>query len=508
MLERPDIHDSLVPGTLVARRFELVSVVGEGGMGVVWSAIDRSLRQGSETPTVALKFLRDAQRESLRHERRLLREAKAVARIEHPSVAKIHEVLETEAGTPFLVMDLLSGEPLSKHMARGALGLAELKIWLSDVISAMAAAHAAGIVHRDLKPENIFILDEPVNGSRVRVLDFGIAKALHTLDSETQDSLTQTGAMLGTPYYMAPEQVFGDNDVDERVDVWALGVVLYEALSGVRPTQANGVGQVLKIIVNKDIPPLPERSGVPNELRMQVARMLQRDRTLRPSMQEVATALSFLDPARSGRPPALKGESSGGKVKGDAPETTGVLAPAQEPTGSSTFDALASRSPKATAKPNWLAWGIGAFALLTFAGAAGFGRKTIAPVSSFAPHSSALNSDVSLANAQGSGLPVASPLLAASAPAAEVTTEPSVSSNASSAPKGAAPKLSVPQPKSAKSTGPKPEAKSAEAKSAEAKSPEPKAPLGDALVPSASNAPGATPAKPATSIFVPSTDRL
>ncbi len=279
----------LEAGAVVANRYELERVVGEGGMGVVWAASDR--KTGNR---VALKFLREDRASDVRHQERLLREAKAAAAVRHPNVATVHEVLETATGRPFLVMDLLQGEPLAARLARdGTLPLPECARVLGAVVDAIQAAHGSGIIHRDLKPENIFLLGAGTSSPSVRVLDFGIAKTVEREDATHAPSLTTTGTMLGTPYYMAPEQIFGDNDVDGKADVWALGVVLYECLSGKRPTQATGVGQVLKVIMNDAIPPLSEVApDVPTDVAALVSKMLSRRRDDRPDLSQVRAVLA------------------------------------------------------------------------------------------------------------------------------------------------------------------------------------------------------------------------
>lgn len=275
----------------VARRYRLLRVVGEGGMGIVWAAHDL---QGGD---VALKFLKSVGQGDGRAGRRLLREAQVMAQLAHPNIATVHGAFETETGTPFLVMDLLRGEPLSAYLAReGAQPPALVACWMRQIIAAVRAAHEVGVVHRDLKPENVFLTEGPPE-TCVRVLDFGIAKA--ALGPGASDlegaSLTSTGAMLGTPYYMAPEQIFGDSDVDPRADVWALGIIIYECLTGRRPTQAKGMGQVVKIIVNGAIAPLEQHGNVPRPVSDVVGRMLSRDRDARPALSEVVNVLDLIE---------------------------------------------------------------------------------------------------------------------------------------------------------------------------------------------------------------------
>lgn len=277
-----DIEESqLEPGARVAERYRLDHVLGEGGMGVVWEAHDETTGEGR-----ALKFIRTDKCGDARSIARLLREARAASAVSHPNVARVFEVLELPEGTPFLVMERLHGETLKTRLARvGKLSPDELGPIGVAIASGVRAAHALGIVHRDLKPDNVFVLSD----GGVKVIDFGIAKELR---SEGETELTTTGAMLGTLHYMAPEQVFGDVDIDERADVWALGVVLYECLAGRRPTEGSGSGQVLKAIMTRAFTPLAVASpGCPGAVSDLVARMLSRERTERPSLDEVVDVL-------------------------------------------------------------------------------------------------------------------------------------------------------------------------------------------------------------------------
>ena len=215
---------------------------------------------------------------------RLLREARAACAVHHPGVVQVHDVVELEDGTPAMVMELLVGETLAERLARHrVMSLPELARIMVRVCSAVGSAHALGIVHRDLKPENIF-LTEAADGWAVKVLDFGIAKltASEGVAART-GAITGTGAIVGTPDYMAPEQLFGEGDIDHRADIWALGIILYEALAGVRPTRGKNLGQTYKVIMTDAIVPLRRRApNVPAPIIDLVDRMLSRDRAKRP----------------------------------------------------------------------------------------------------------------------------------------------------------------------------------------------------------------------------------
>jgi serine/threonine-protein kinase len=257
-------------------------------MGVVWAATDVGTCR-----VVALKLVKHATSEDQRI--RLFREARASWAVRHPHVREVYDVLEND-GAPVMVMEYLAGESLANRLDRaGKLALPEAAGLLLPVVSAVGAAHALGIVHRDLKPENIFV--EAPHGT-VKVLDFGIAKLA---SADMASTLTPSGALLGTPYYMSPEQAFGAKHVDHRTDVWALGLILYRCLSGVLPTRAPNIGDVFKNIVARPIPPLAHAAPhVPVELAVLVDRMLSRLRQQRPrDLHEVAEVLERHTPARA-----------------------------------------------------------------------------------------------------------------------------------------------------------------------------------------------------------------
>jgi eukaryotic-like serine/threonine-protein kinase len=266
-------------GMIVGERYELVRLLGEGGMGAVWAARHIQTRK-----RVALKFIRRMADAGPQARRRLIREARAATVIRHPNILAIHDILEVD-GAPMLVMDLLEGESLGQHLKRRErLGLAETATILLPVMSAISAAHAAGVVHRDLKPDNIFLVALASGGYDVKVLDFGLAKLTATDgDAATSGGLTRSGEIVGTPQYMAPEQAFGERDIDDRADIWSLGVILYECLSGRRPFPGDNLGQVLKRLVSGNFEPLTLAvPDVPVEVAALVTRMLSLDRACRP----------------------------------------------------------------------------------------------------------------------------------------------------------------------------------------------------------------------------------
>jgi serine/threonine protein kinase len=287
------------PGDVLARRYELEVRLGKGGMGEVWRA-----RNLGTNERVAVKVLRDELSEDSALHARFLREARAAKAVKHPNVVELREVHEDDRGAPFLVMELLEGETLGRRLVRcGPLSAAETSGILLPVIDAVEAAHRVGLVHRDLKPENVFLAASPDGSVAPRVLDFGIAKEVAKLATPTTASSAETTAppattasMVGTPYYMAPEQALGERDIDARVDVWALGVIAYECLSGKRPTEATTLGGILKIIVTDGVPPLDGVApSVDPTLAQAVMRMLRTDRDARAgSFDELRDSLERL----------------------------------------------------------------------------------------------------------------------------------------------------------------------------------------------------------------------
>jgi serine/threonine protein kinase len=269
----------LAPGVVVAQRYELIRLLGEGGMGVVWSALHRVTQK-----PVALKFLKPPASPELTL--RFLREARAVGAVRHPNVIEIHDIFTLDDGLPAMVMDLLEGESLADRLERGgALAWEELVRIMIPVLAAVGAAHAAGVVHRDLKPDNIFLSRLGDGRTEPIVFDFGICK-LNPSESlvGNTSALTETGFMMGTPAYMAPEQVYAEADVDARADVWALGVILYECATGKRPVDGESLGQMIKIITAGPITPIEQVAPhLPAEFSALVNRMLRHDRKERPA---------------------------------------------------------------------------------------------------------------------------------------------------------------------------------------------------------------------------------
>jgi serine/threonine protein kinase len=240
---------------IVADRFRLVRMIGRGGMGSVWQAIHVSLDQ-----PCAVKFIEGELANVAEAHARFEREAKAAAQLRSPHVVQIldHGVWQ---GRPYIAMELLDGEDLGKALgqAGGKLPPAQVNAVIQQVCRALTKAHAAGIVHRDLKPDNIFIVNDD-DRQLVKILDFGVAKhASQALDG----SNTKTGAMLGTPYYMSPEQAQGIKSVDSRSDLWSLAVIVYQCVTGRLPFESEALGDLLVKIIVQPIPTPSHVAQVP-----------------------------------------------------------------------------------------------------------------------------------------------------------------------------------------------------------------------------------------------------
>jgi serine/threonine protein kinase len=298
-------ESALVEGSLIAGRYRLDAHLGEGGMGTVWSATHTVTRRA-----VAMKFLKDSMRNRKDLRERFLREAAAASALKHPNVVEIIDVFDFAEGCPVMVMELLRGETLGAKLLRDErLSLDETAALLVPVVSAVGTAHALGIVHRDLKPDNLFLLE----GGSVKVLDFGIAKlsAERYLQDGPSALLTESGSMLGTPCYMAPEQASGDHPLDHRADVWSVGVILYECLAGMRPIEGENLPQVVARLMSAGIMPIERLAPeLPGEVSALIKQMLTREVARRtPSLREVSQVLCRFTHVRAPEFPPPSGMS-------------------------------------------------------------------------------------------------------------------------------------------------------------------------------------------------------
>lgn len=273
-------------------RFRVLSRLGQGGMGIVYRAKDSVLGREVALKVLPQEVMRDAGRR-----RRFLKEARLAAAINHPNLVAIYDVGE-EAERIYLAMELVDGRSLRDELSSGPMDLGDVLRIGAEMARGIARAHAAGIVHRDLKPENVMIASD---GS-VKILDFGIATIRAsgvdgTTPTESGGSESDLGVVVGTPSYMSPEQA-KLRDITDKSDCFALGVVLYEMLSGKRPFNGTSAFEIV-IAIDRDAPePLHlARPGVPRPLADVVMRCLDKDPQGRPTAEAVARALGTIDPS-------------------------------------------------------------------------------------------------------------------------------------------------------------------------------------------------------------------
>jgi serine/threonine-protein kinase len=264
---------TLAIGEVVADKYRIEKLLGAGGMAEVYAAINiRTDRR------VALKWILPALAASPEVLARFRREALAAGRINHPNVVTIFDVVEHQ-GSACLVMELLAGETLAEKMKRtGPMGFVEAVAIMLPAMRGVAAAHAHGVIHRDLKPDNIFLCTDADGSIRdCKVLDFGVSK-LTVADAATTGDITLSGNVVGTPEYMAPEQVRAGKHADHRIDIYSLGVVFYEMLAGRPPFVGEHFSGLMLDIMQRDPPPLPSlRADVPRRLAGVIHKALARD---------------------------------------------------------------------------------------------------------------------------------------------------------------------------------------------------------------------------------------
>ncbi|HEX3771721.1 MAG TPA: serine/threonine-protein kinase [Polyangiaceae bacterium] len=286
-------------GALIDGKYRLERLIGKGAMGAVFEAHHELLGR-----RVALKLIAEEHANNPDAARRFLNEARAAAGIENEHVARILDAARLEDGAPYMVLEMLEGEDLAQILDRAnarkePLGVTKVVDWILQAIEGLAEAHALGIVHRDLKPANLFLARRRDGTSILKVIDFGISKAASPLSADP--SLTSTRALLGSPVYMPPEQLRDARSVDARADIWSLGVVLYELLSGDLPFYADNVADLFVAVLEGEVPSLrARRSDVPPDLEAVILRCLRREVAERHrDVAELAEALAPFGPVGS-----------------------------------------------------------------------------------------------------------------------------------------------------------------------------------------------------------------
>ncbi len=365
----------LAPGDLLDGKYQIIRVLGEGGMGIVYEAFHQKLEQ-----TVAIKMMLPSMLERPSLVARFDREARAAAKIKSRHVARVFDVDVAPNGLPYIVMELLSGQDLAARLAEnGPLPVSEAVGHLLEACVAIREAHARGIVHRDLKPANLFLARDGESSS-IKVLDFGISKELLT----SGENLTQEHAVIGTVLYMSPEQVRAGK-VDTRSDIWSLGAVLYELLAGTTPFTGN-VTQAAISIANDEPTPLDAlRGDVPPRLADVVKRALRKlpserfpdvesfMQALTPFASEATRAALEMGPAAAPSDPFIS-DAAAARVDANA-TTLNASDRIRAPEVPHTADGMSTETRRLSHK-NQLALGAGAAVVVVAAAALTF---TLAP---------------------------------------------------------------------------------------------------------------------------------
>jgi serine/threonine-protein kinase len=470
----------LQPGDVLAGKYRVERVLGAGGMGVVVAAHHIQLDE-----KVALKFLLPESLEDTEAVSRFMAEARRAVKIKSEHVARVTDVGQLESGAPYMVMEYLLGEDLDEWLERGPLPVEQAVDFILQASEAVAEAHSLGIVHRDLKPANLFCIQRPDGRPAIKVLDFGISKVT-TPGAEGHD-MTRTNSVVGSPFYMSPEHLMASKSVDARTDIWALGVILFELVTGCRPFEAEALTELAVKVATQAAPPLRSFSpDVPAGLEQVVAKCLEKDRTARyQSVGELAVALQEFAPAAA----RLSVERIVGTLQkaGVSVNPTVTMPPLTAPSSPE----LRSRAANTTATWDQSASGgtlagvkLGQKTILGFAILAGVAVSTVGGVLAFRGHATSnaslteavantsASTSVTASSSKGGGETIDTP---ASGPAVNLPG-PTVSS----------PSFTVPAPSASSAT--KPQGGGAKAPSgAQARTPAPALSAGSTAKPPAAN---------------------
>jgi serine/threonine-protein kinase len=295
--EHGHVAAGVQPGQILLGKYRIERVLGVGGMGVVVAATHTTLEE-----RVAIKFLLPEALRNPEAVQRFLREARAAVRIKSEHVARVTDVGTLETGAPYMIMEYLDGGDLGVlAKTRGAVPVELAVEYILQSCEALAEAHGLGIIHRDLKPSNLFVVTRADGSPSVKVLDFGISKITGMAASGSDLAMTKTTTIMGSPLYMSPEQMASSRDVDARTDIWALGAILFEILTGRVPFQADTITQLCAMILQQQAEPLRNyRPDAPEGLQVVIARCLEKDRNRRyANVAELANALAPFAPRRA-----------------------------------------------------------------------------------------------------------------------------------------------------------------------------------------------------------------
>ena len=421
------------PGSILAGKYRVDRTLGLGGMGVVVAATHVQLDQ-----PVAMKFLLPSMLTIPEAAPRFLREARAAVKIQSEHVARVIDVGTLEGGEPYMVMELLKGHDLAEVLRRrGPLPVGEAVRYVLEACDAIAEAHAYGIVHRDLKPSNLFLAERNDGSSTVKVLDFGISK-VNVVGGAEDAALTRTATMMGSPLYMSPEQMRSARDVDPRTDIWSLGCILYELLSGRAPFLGDTIPEICMAILETTPQPFSVyRADVPPRLEAVTLRCLARQAAHRvPNVAELARILAeFAPDSRAVAERAARLLRTDAALAGTRPATpaeTALPVAAISATAGAWAGAKSGAEPRRGRTALWIALG------LAGAGAA------------FTALAFTLGSGDTAADAAASALPMQASVPAAAAPAPPVpTVQPALPEPPASAvsPEPAAQPKPAPEPK-------------------------------------------------------------
>jgi serine/threonine-protein kinase len=326
-------------GDVLAGKYRVERVLGEGGMGVVVAAMHVHLGE-----RVALKFLKPEHSGNQEVVARFLREAQSAVRIKGEHVARVSDVGTLSTGEPYMVMEYLTGSDLSALLEkRGKLDITQAVDCVIQACSALAEAHTLGIIHRDLKPANLFLTARADGSGLVKVLDFGVAKLLN--NDPKVAPLTANGAVIGSPLYMSPEQLMGKKSIDARSDVWQLGVILYELITGRCPFDGRTMAEIMVAIGVHPPKPLRQvRPDAPAELEAIINKCLEKDVANR--LPDVAALAEGLLPFATTRRAQVSVEHIVTLMRG--PQAAQNLPPMRAPmqSGAMLMDALGDGSAR------------------------------------------------------------------------------------------------------------------------------------------------------------------